>query len=80
MGKRMTRFDISDVASNKFRNMSILCALFVVIIHLRPQFAEGTVGWWVREILENGVCESAVPFFFLTSGFFICAKIMGGRV
>lgn len=72
------KFEISDRVSNKLRNMSIICALLVVIIHCRPHFEHASLAWWVKEVLENGVCEMAVPFFFLVSGFFIAAKIFDG--
>lgn len=70
--------NITERLSNKFRNLSVLCAFFVVIIHSRPQFDQGGFGWYMKQLLENGVCEMAVPFFFLTSGFFIATKIRGG--
>lgn len=70
--------EISSVVSNKFRNMGVLCALFVVIIHCRPHFAVGSVGWYAKEMLENGICEMAVPFFFSASGYFIAVKIAEG--
>lgn len=62
---------VSVAVSNKFRNMSILCALFVVIIHCRPPFEVGTGMWWVQQILEWGICTIAVPFFFVSSGYFL---------
>lgn len=70
--------EMTQMASNKFRNMSVLCALFVVIIHCRPEFEHGCLAWYVKEVLENGICEMAVPFFFLASGFFIAPKIAAG--
>lgn len=71
-------FEVSARVSGKFRNMSVLCALLVVVIHCRPRFEQGTLAWYAKEILENGVCEMAVPFFFLMSGFFVSAKIFAG--
>lgn len=75
----MMGLEVSESVSNKFRNMSIVCALFVVIIHCRPRFEQGCISWYVKELLENGVCEIAVPFFFLASGFFIAQRIEDGR-
>lgn len=66
---------ISEAISNKFRNMSILCAFLVTVIHCRPDFAEGSGAWWLKQMLENGICMIAVPFFFAASGFFIAGHI-----
>lgn len=57
--------------SNKIKNMSIVCALLVVVIHCRPKFTEGTSAWWVKQMLENGITQIAVPFFFIVSGYFL---------
>lgn len=69
---------IPDAVSNKFRNMSAVCALLVVIIHCHPEAGHGGAVWWMKQMLECGVCELAVPFFFFASGFFIATKLDGG--
>lgn len=69
---------LTEVESRKIRNMGILCAFLVVIIHVRPMFATGTIGWWVREIAEEGICQIAVPFFFIVSGFFLGKELKSG--
>lgn len=61
--------------SNKISNMSIVCAFLVVLIHCRPQFEFGTFSWWMRQILEEGICTIAVPFFFLVSGLMLSRHI-----
>ena len=61
--------------SNRLRNMAIVCAFLVVIIHCRPSFQSNTVAWWVKQMLECGLCTIAVPFFFIASGFFLCGHI-----
>lgn len=66
---------ITETVSNKFSNMAILCAALVVIIHCRPDFAMGTVAWWCQQLLEEGLCTIAVPFFFIASGFFLAGRI-----
>ena len=66
---------LTDLVSNKIRNMSSLCAFLVVIIHCRPHFGPGTVGWWLKEFLENGLTHIAVPFFFVVSGYMLAREV-----
>lgn len=66
---------ISEEISHKFANMAIVCAFLVAVIHCRPFFAAGTVAWWVKQMLEMGICTMAVPFFFLASGFFLAGHV-----
>lgn len=66
---------ITKEMSNRFANMAIVCAFLVVIIHCRPVFEQGTVAWWMKQMLECGVCTIAVPFFFFASGFFLAGHI-----
>ncbi len=61
--------------SNKISNMSIVCAFCVVLIHCRPQFEFGTFSWWIKQMLENGLCTIAVPFFFVVSGFMLSRHV-----
>lgn len=55
---------IPNAISAKIRNMSIVAAFLVVVIHCRPEFARGTIEWWVKQFLEGGVTHIAVPFWF----------------
>ncbi len=71
------RGTLTEAASRKIRNMGILCAFLVVIIHCRPHFGRGTTGWWLEEILENGVTQIAVPFFFTVSGYMVGRSLQG---
>lgn len=63
--------DITDSLSNKFANMAIVCSFLVAVIHCRPPFEVGTMSWWIKQMLECGICTIAVPFFFTASGFFL---------
>lgn len=49
-----------------------VCALMVISLHIRP-FTDFSfeLGFWMEEIISR----IAVPFFFVTSGFFLAAKI-----
>lgn len=69
---------ISPKLSDKMRNMSLLCAFFVVVIHCRPHFESGTIAWLVWQFSEEGITRVAVPYFFAASGFVAAAKFDGG--
>ena len=53
------------------RNFAILAAGLVVFIHAGRPDMPGAVNWWSYRLLAWGVCECAVPGFFLLSGFFL---------
>lgn len=61
--------------SDRFRNMSFVCAVMVVAIHL----THGMAGWgrWYDSLYRHGVGRMAVPFFFLASGYFLACKVVG---
>lgn len=63
--------DIEYALSSRFRNMSIMCAFLVVVIHCTSNF--NVSNCFVRMFIYDGVCRIAVPFFFFASGFFLAA-------
>ena len=66
---------ISKIANKEYNNIDFVkvCMAFVVVaIHTHPQNSCSIV--WIRELLTN-IFDIAVPFFFVTSGFFIWNKI-----
>lgn len=69
------RVEITEELSNRLSNMAIVCAALVVIIHCRPRFEFDSFGWWIQQLLENGVCAIAVPYFFTASGFFLAGHV-----
>lgn len=71
----MHNTQLNSSISYKFANMAFLCSFFVVVIHCRPIFTEGSVSWWIKQLLEEGICTIAVPFFFVASGFFLAGHI-----
>ena len=68
--------DISKEMSARFTNMSFVCACLVVLIHIEicPEF--GAPLWWVEQLFAHkGMTNVAVPFFFLSSGFFLAGNV-----
>lgn len=68
---------LSRELSNKIANMSFVCALMVVFIHLH--FGENPTPSMriVERVIDGGFCRMAVPFFFVVSGYFLgrhCAE------
>lgn len=59
--------DLTERTSAKISNMSFVCALLVVMIHVdKPQWSNGLVG-----TLVNALLSMAVPYFFAVSGYFM---------
>ena len=60
---------ISREISNKLANMSFVCSLLVVFIHIgHCPTTVGTLGWRLWYVMRYVLCTVAVPWFFLASG------------
>ena len=66
---------ISDELSFKVKNMSLLCAAFVVTIHILLPGGRESSTWFASQFIVKGLAQIAVPFFFLVSGYFLAAHI-----
>lgn len=64
---------ISDENSQKVKNMSIICAMLVVTIHVGWPKDNICFTWFIDELVANGIARIAVPFFFVVSGFFLAS-------
>lgn len=63
---------IDSSTSSKIRNMSLLCAILVVSIHVGwPHEVALSPGWWINCAVKEGISRVAVPFFFVVSGYFL---------
>lgn len=51
--------------------MSLACAFLVVARHAGFDGVQGSVPWWLYRLVCFGVCNIAVPFFFIASGYFL---------
>ena len=57
--------------SNKFRNLGFVAAWMMVFIHVGGPAARDGAAWWFAEIVKYGFSVVAVPFFFVTSGYWL---------
>lgn len=56
--------------------LKFICALLVFIIHIPPFIVEQSIcDKFVNLVLQHCVCRLAVPFFFVSSGFFLFKKM-----
>ncbi len=65
--------NVSAETSHKIKNMSIVCALLVVIIHVIWYNESVCFTWFINEVVKGGIARIAVPFFFVVSGYFLAA-------
>jgi len=66
---------ISETNSQKIKNMSLLCAAYVVSIHIGLPGDLDASSWFAHQVIVDGIARIAVPFFFVVSGFFLAAHI-----
>ena len=64
---------VSAETSQKIKNMSIVCALLVVVIHVTWPTESVCLTWFINQLVAQGIARIAVPFFFVVSGFFLAA-------
>ena len=62
---------VSEETSQKIKNMSIICAMLVVTIHVDWPHDAFSFTWLIHEFIRDGIARIAVPFFFVVSGFFL---------
>ena len=70
-GVRMMLKSLPERESNKIRNMSFVCALFVASIHIVWESEVFGASWLCYHFLRDGVARIAVPYFFVVSGYFL---------
>lgn len=71
-----SRVAISSELSRRLGVFGFFCALLIVLIHSTPKPAMGMWQWWIAELLgRDGLCRIAVPFFFLSGGFFLAGHV-----
>ena len=71
----MTRTD--QYISAKAFNMSVVCAILVVIIHSPQCHDFSSVSYLWTGLVQLGLCQIAVPYFFMAAGYFLAKHIVG---
>lgn len=66
---------IPPAVSNKIANMGIVCAFLVVFIHVACSAKVESFAWWIRQLIGDGICRIAVPFFFIVAGYFLAGHM-----
>ena len=70
MGNRLTQS-----LSNKFANMSFVCAVLVVGQHVMRVHSWHSPSWFAFQFVDLGIARIAVPYFFLASGYFLAGHV-----
>ena len=67
---------INEYLSKKISIISLFSAFAVVLIHCyNPDLEQGSTAYFVERFFSQAFCRSAVPFFFASSGFLLCATL-----
>ena len=67
---------VSEGLSCKFKNMALVCAILVVLIHIvLGELEPGEPLWVFSMLIPEGISRIGVPFFFLASGYFFAGHI-----
>lgn len=63
-------------AYNGIDLIKFICAILVLMIHIPPFLGDiSETQQWVNFILQHIICRVAVPFYFISSGFFLFRKM-----
>lgn len=70
-----------DYSFNGIDLIKFFCAYLVCMIHIKPiEGIEGEVISYFNYAVQNGLSRIAVPFFFVSSGFFLFRKINSSHI
>lgn len=67
-------FKITDEISGKFANMAVISTVMIVFHHLPRRSPEGIVSLYDIILQIHPIVLMAVPFFFVSSGFFLMGR------
>jgi len=59
----------------KMANMGFICSLFVVCQHLPNMTGVESISYWIGKLIFNGLCQIAVPYFFIASGYMLARHV-----
>lgn len=63
--------DATKGVDHRIALMSLVSAVMVVFIHTAQHPTKEMLSWWSMQIFGHGICNMAVPFFFIVSGYFL---------
>lgn len=63
--------EASKGVDHRIALMSLVAVVMVVFIHTAQHPAYEMWSWWSMQIFGHGICNMAVPFFFIVSGYFL---------
>lgn len=66
---------VGKTLSAKMANMSFVCAVLVVFMHVGSPIPVGSFPWFFIEPFHEILGDMAVPFFFMASGFFLAGHM-----
>ena len=71
---------ISQALSAKFKGISFICAMLVVLLHAYNPSMDSMAGPFhlIGHFLSIDICGIAVPFFFIISGYLLACQIDSG--
>lgn len=67
---------INEETSRKLSNASFLAAVLIVLYHCAIPSDQGWLSEAYRRFVRFGICEAAVPYFFVASGFFLAGRYL----
>ena len=71
-----SRTVITPEVSCRMRVFGLICASLIVLIHSTPNPVLGSWQWCAASLLgRDGLCRIAVPYFFLSAGYFLAGHI-----
>ena len=66
---------ISIYVSQKMRRIGFIASAMVVFLHSYSKALssarDGSVAWWIQDLVSQGICRVAVPYFFVVFGFWL---------
>lgn len=70
-----TMLPVGKALSAKMANMSFVCAVLVVFMHVGSLVPAGSFPWFFIEPFHEILGDMAVPYFFMASGFFLAGHM-----
>ena len=63
--------EVRNEFDHRIALMSFVSVVMVVFIHTSQNPSKEMLSWWSMQVFAHGICNMAVPYFFIVSGFFL---------